>query len=395
VTVSFEEPIIHLDMDAFFVEVERLTRRELLGRPVAVGGTGPRSVVASASYEARRAGVHSAMPMAQARRLCPTLVIVPPDHGRYGEYSRRVFRVLESFTPMVEAVSVDEAFLDVSGLRLHFSNPVEVAEAIRGEIRSAVDLPASAGVGPNKLIAKLASREAKPDGVAAVRAGDVEAFLRSLPVRRLWGVGEATHASLERLGVRTIGDLADVPRNVLARTVGASLGAQLFDLARGIDDRTVAPAGGAKSHSVEQTYPTDISDPATLETELLRHSEELSFRLRRAGQAGRTVMIKVRFSDFATVARSRTLDSPTDVARDIFASARRLLAQVPTAGRRVRLLGVGVSSLTDHGAPRQLSVDRSPAWDEVSDAVGRIRDRFGVEAVGPARLARGPEDKVD
>ncbi len=228
---EFTEPILHVDMDAFFVEVERLDDPRLVGRPVVVGGAGARGVVAAASYEARAYGVHSAMPMVEARRRCPQAVVVPPDHRKYGAMSRRVFEIFRSFTPQVEGLSVDEAFLDVGGLRLHYKSPVDVAGAIRARIRSDLHLPASVGIASNKFLAKLASEEAKPDGVFHVKAGHELEFLHPLPVRRLWGVGEATYAALEALGVATVGDLAAVPEHVVAQRVGGAVGHHLLELA--------------------------------------------------------------------------------------------------------------------------------------------------------------------
>lgn len=384
--MEFAEPIAHVDMDAFFVEVERLRRPGLRGVAVVVGGIGDRGVVASASYEARRRGVRSAMPTARARLACPHAVFLPPDHAAYREASRAVFSVLRSFTPLVEPLSVDEAFLDISGLRLHFESPAAVGEAIRSRLRSETGLPASVGVATSKLIAKIAGERAKPDGLLVVPAGSETEFLHPLPVRALWGVGEVTHARLEELGVATVGDLAALPRATLERRLGMAGGAMLWDLARARDDRRVEPAESAKSISVEHTYATDLRTRAELETELLRHAGRLAARLRDAGVAARTVTLKVRFSDFSTVTRSETFESPIDTTHDLYGWARRLLARVATSGRAIRLIGLGAAGLEAGGAPRQLELARRP-WDDVEGAVDRIRGRFGDGAVGPARLA--------
>ena len=389
----FPEPIIHLDMDAFFVEVERLRKPELRGRSVVVGGAGPRGVVASASYEARTFGVRSAMPVGRARRLCPQLVIVPPDQSEYRRKSSTVFEILRRFTPHVEGLSIDEAFLDVRGMRHHFENAQSVAQGIRSTIRDEVGLPSSAGIASNKLLAKLASQEAKPDGVHLVPAGGIEEFLHPLPVRRLWGVGEATYAQLERLGVETIGDLAGIPRDTLERRIGATLGRHLHQLARGIDERPVVGGGGeTKSISVEVTYDTDIEGTDRLSAELLGQSDQVADRLRAAGLAGRTVTLKVRFSDFTTITRSRTLESATNVGRDIYRTACHLLERSEVGERPVRLIGVGLSMLSTAGTPNQLATDRPAVWDDLADAVTEVRDRFGSGAVKPARLAHPDED---
>ena len=330
------------------------------------------------------------MPMSQARRRCPDLVIVAPDHGTYGAVSAQVFAIFRAFTPQVEGLSVDEAFLDVSGLRLLYPSPVEVAEEIRQEIRRQLGLPASVGIAQTKFVAKLASAHAKPDGILHVAAGSETDFLHRLPVTELWGVGVATQASLAQLGVETIGDLAAIPAPTLQRRVGAAVGAHLAALSRGQDPRRVEPDGQAKSLSVEHTYPLDISGREVLESELLRHSDRLATRLRRAGVSGRTVNVKVRFGDFSTVTRSTTLASATDVGRDIYQAARRMLDALDVGDRGVRLLGVGVSGLDGESGGRQLAVDRPAKWDDLADAVDAVRRRFGTDAVEPARLRHRP-----
>lgn len=388
-TGEISEPILHVDMDAFFVEVERLRQPDLRGVPVVVGGLGNRGVVAAASYEARRFGVHSAMPIVHARRLCPRARFVPPDHGAYSEMSRRVFTVLESITPLVEGLSVDEAFLDVSGLRRHHPDGRSVAMEIRRTMRAELGLPASVGVATSKLISKLASEEAKPDGLMVVPAGSEQDFLHPLPVRRLWGVGEATYAALEALGVETVGDLAAVPRDTLARRLGPTIGAHLAGLAAARDDRPVTPGGDAASISVEVTYEEDLTDPDAVERELLRHCDRLALRLHRGGWSGRVVVLKVRFADFTTLTRSHTLPEPIDATSELWEAVRGLLARVPLAGRAVRLLGVGAQGLVAAGAPRQVSLtgERRVA---VADAAERVRARFGDGSVRPARLVDPP-----
>ena len=390
VTDRFAEPILHVDMDAFFVEVERLRRPELRGRPVLVGGLGPRAVVAAASYEARAFGVGSAMPMTEARRRCPPAVLVAPDHRQYGAASREVFEVLASFTPLVERLSVDEAFLDVGGLRLHFDGPAEIGEAIRLRLRRQVGLPASVGGAVNKFIAKLASEEAKPDGVLIVEAGTEESFLSPLSVRRLWGVGEATFAGLETLGVHTVGELAATPETTLRSRLGASLGRHLSALAAGRDERVVEPGGEAKSISVEQTYSEDLHDDTAIEDAVFKHCDSLATRLASAGLVGRTISLKIRFGDFTTITRSRTVDAGVGFTSNLWAVASELLHSLDRAGRGVRLLGVGASELVLASAPRQLAIGDG-GTSAAAEAAEGVRRRFGNGSVIPARLAPDPQ----
>ncbi|MCJ7726920.1 MAG: DNA polymerase IV, partial [Acidimicrobiia bacterium] len=385
----FAERIAHLDMDAFFVEVERLGDPSLRGVPVAVGGAGNRGVVASASYEARRMGVHSAMPMAHARRRCPALRVVAPDQRAYGEASKRVFAILRSFTPAVEPLSVDEAFLDIGGLRLHYDAPAAVADAMRAAIREETRLPSSVGIATVKLLAKLASQDAKPDGVLVVPAGGELEYLHPKPVRALWGVGEATYARLEQLGIRTVGDLASVPEETLVRRLGPSLGAHLSALSNARDPREVEPGGGAKSISVEQTFETDLEGRASIETELLRIADRLALRLHRARLVAATVTLKVRFEDFSTITRSHTQPTPLDTAHDLYSAALALLDRAAIGDRPVRLLGLGGDGLEDATAPRQLDLAGSD-WGDLEGAVEAVRLRFGDDAVAPARLVEAP-----
>ena len=388
----WSEPILHVDMDSFFVEIERLEDPRLVGKPVAVGGTGPRGVIASASYEARRFGVHSAQPTAVALRMCPQLVLVPPTHGRYGEVSVEVFALFRSVTPLVEGLSLDEAFLDVSGLRFHHESPATVGELLRSRIRSELGLPASVGVAANKFLAKLASEAAKPDGLLHVHVESQLQFLHQLPAESLWGVGPATLAGLKRLGVETVGDIAELPVSTLSRSLGPTVGPHLHDLANGIDKRRVEPDGEAKSVSVEQTYDVDLTGREVIESALLAHAHRLSGRLRRSGLAARTVNLKIRYEDFTTYTRSHTLDGGLQGARELFRVGKDLLRQVDST-RPVRLLGLGGSSLEEADLPRQLDIKASRRWDQVEDAVANVRDRYGDDAVKPARLVGKPDDQ--
>lgn len=399
--MGFAEPIIHIDMDAFFVECERLADPALRGRPVVVGGGGNRGVVAASSYEARAFGVTSAMPMVKARRLCPHAIVVPSDHGKYSEISRRVFEILREEAPLVEGLSIDEAFLDVSGLTLLHNDVIEIANNLRSRIRLEIGIPSSCGIAANKFLAKLASARAKPDGVFVIPVDRQLELLHAFDVRAMWGVGEATYAELERLGVQTIGDLASLGEKTLRRSFGAAAGESLYRLSMGIDVRVVETSGVAKSISNEQTYEFDLSGDDVIHAEVVSHADRLSTRLREAQMEARTVTLKVRFDTFETISRSVTLASPTSVSFDLVRAALELLDRADIGSRRVRLLGVGGSGLVANAdATHQLATDRPASWDDLADAVGSIRDRFGHEAVVPAvshssRIQQRPIDTDD
>lgn len=382
------EPILHVDMDAFYASVEARDDPELAGRPLAVGGGGPRGVVVSASYEARAFGVRSAMPSVRARRLCPDLVFVPPDFARYRAESERVMGILLSFTPLVEQVSLDEAFLDVSGAGRLFGSPEEVARRIRDRVRRERRLVCSAGVAPNKFLAKLASARAKPDGVVVVRAGEVRAFLDPLPVGDLWGVGERTAEALHRLGARTVADLLALPEGVLGRALGPGPAAHLRALSRGIDDRPVVPHSPAKQVSAEETYDRDLDASPDVRKELLRLAERVAGRLRSSGVAARTVAIKVRFANFRTLTRARTLHEPTDVAAQLYATACDLYDALRPERPRIRLLGLAASGLVAGIPPEQLRLGERPdRWRTADRVLDRLRTRFGGDAVERGTLA--------
>lgn len=380
------EPILHVDMDAFYASVEVRRNPSLQGRPVLVGGRGGRGVVASASYEARRYGVTSAMPMARARRLCPDAVVLPPDFAAYQEASAALREILESITPLVEPLALDEAFLDVGGALRLFGPPPVIGACLRGRIRAELGLLASVGVAPNKFLAKLCSGKAKPDGLLHLRAVEARAFLDPLPARDLWGVGERTAQRLERFGLRTVADVARVGEPTLARIVGRATATQLSALARGEDPRPVTPHEPAKQMSAEETFERDVDDPAVLRRELLRLSETLARRLRRAGVAGRTVTLKLRYANFQTITRSRTLAMPTDHATQIHREVAALLDALRLERVRVRLVGVGVTNLVSPEAPRQLGLFAADEGEEARWAMleraadGALR-RFGEQAV--------------
>lgn len=390
--VIASEPILHVDMDAFYASVETIKDPSLKGRPVVVGGQGGRGVVTSASYEARAFGVRSAMPTITARRLCPQAVFVSNDFATYQDYSTRIREVFVTFTPLVEPLSLDEAFLDVAGSIRLFGPPLEIARRVKAAVKE-LGLDCTVGVAPNKFLAKLASTRAKPDGLLVVAADTMVAFLNPLPVTALWGVGRQTGEILRRLGLKTVGDLASLSRPTLQRAVGDALGAHLFDLARGIDERPVVPEGGVKSVGSEETFSHDLDSMDDILREILRLSDRSASRLRAKGLSGRTVTLKVRFSNFKTITRSRTLSSEADTAAEIYEVARALYLQLDPDRPRIRLLGVAVTGLAAGPARRQLLLDqREPFHAQASRAVDDIRARFGDEAVGPAALLqeRGP-----
>jgi DNA polymerase IV len=385
------EPILHVDMDVFYASVEILKDPSLEGRPVVVGGSGARGVVMSASYEARRFGVSSAMPSVRARRLCPDVVFVPPDFRSYQAYSTRLREVLLSFTPLVEPLSLDEAFLDVSGATRLFGAPAEIAGAVRARVREELSLSCSVGVAPNKFLAKMASAAAKPDGVVVVAADGVFGFLHPLPVGALWGVGERTHGVLERLGVRTVGELAAVPVRVLERTLGEANARHLATLASGRDERTVVPYEAPKQVGHEETFERDIDAEDDVMRELLRLAFRVAARLRTEGYRARTVTLKVRLASFATLHRARTVPDPTDVGADLYRVVADLYRAIPGTRRRVRLLGVAASGLAPAGAD-QLALVRAGRWGDAERAMDRIERRFGQGATLPATLLR-PEGR--
>ena len=391
-----ELTILHVDLDAFYAAVEVLENPELAGRAVIVGGTGNRGVVAAASYEARAYGVHSAMPSARARRLCPHAVFLPGRFDVYADYSRRFHDVLTSLTPVVEGIALDEAFLDVSSVRRLAGPAPEIALRLRRRVHDELGLWASVGVGTTKLVAKLACEAAKPaaslagpvpgEGVKVVTAAEEIGFLHAHPVGALWGVGPATRRRLERFGVRSVGDLAALPQQTLVDTLGPAWGRSLHDLAHNRDHRAVQPDRAPKSIGHEETYARDHHEHEPLRREVVRLADAVGSRLRRQGLGGRTVTLKVRFADFRTITRSRTEPEALETGADLAAAGSALLAAVDVSPG-VRLLGLSVSNLVA-ATGRQLSLDQASAGGsgDVAAAVDRVRARFGEAAVGPASL---------
>jgi DNA polymerase-4 len=398
--------ILHVDMDAFFAAVEVRDDPSLQGRPVVVGGAGERGVVAAASYEARAYGVRSAMPSTRARRLCPDAVFLPGRFWRYQEVSAAVFEIFRDTTPLVEGISLDEAFLDVTGATRLLGDGATIAAQIRRRVHDEQELTCSVGVAPRKLTAKLASEAAKPRasltgaiagrGVVEVGVDEELRFLHAHPVEALWGVGPATRARLDRLGVRTVGDLAATAEEAVVAALGRAQGQHLWALAWARDERPVVPDVKPKSIGHEETFVHDHHSLVTLDPELVRLGDAVASRLRAAGVRGRTVQVKVKFADFRLVSRSETVAVGLDQAPALLEVARRLLGSIdPTPG--VRLLGISVSHLAE-GTSRQLTLDEAtgPGWTGATEAIDEIRSRFGDRAIIAGSLAgRGPKRRGD
>ncbi len=387
------EPILHVDLDAFYAGVEVLKDPTLRGKPVVVGGTASRGVVSSASYEARRFGVHSAMPTVRARRLCPEAVFLPPDFEAYRLHSNRFREILLSHTPLVEPISLDEAFLDVAGATRLFGEPVRIATKIRADVEREVGVTCSAGVASTKFVAKLASDHCKPDGQLHVPVEQTQTFLEPLPVGRLWGVGDKTADLLGRLAIRTVGDLAQTPPAVLERLLGESSARHLVELAHGLDDREVIPYEAPKSIGHEETFERDLDDTDEILRELLHLSGRVATRLREDGYRARTVTLKVRLANFTTLTRARTLPDATDIGADLYRVVGELYRALPGGGRRVRLLGVQGSGLQQAGA-EQLALVRGERWGDVERTLDRIEDRFGKGAATQATLLDRRHERV-
>jgi DNA polymerase-4 len=379
--------ILHVDMDAFYASVEERDRPALQGQPVIVGGTPEgRGVVAAANYEARKFGIHSAMPAARAKRLCPHAVFLPSRLDHYAEVSRQIRDVFHRFTPLVEPLSLDEAFLDATGSESLFGSSVEIGQQIKQAITEEVQLVASVGVAPNKFLAKLASDLEKPNGFVVVDADRIQPFLDPLPVGRLWGVGRVTGQVFERLGVRTIRDLRQFPLEALRQRFGEH-GQHLWELARGIDERRVIPDREAKSVSHETTFTEDIDDLEVLRAWVLELTEQVTRRLRRHQLLGRRVQLKVRFSDFQTITRSMTLPRPTNVTQEIWRATDEMLSnRLPTKHLAIRLLGVGVSDFDNPDQTQRSLFDDEDRVAQVNldQAADEICEKFGSILIGRA-----------
>nr|WP_311764296.1 DNA polymerase IV [Arthrobacter ipis] len=379
--------IMHVDMDAFFVSVELRARPDLRGQPVIVGFPAERSVVLSASYEARRFGVKSAMPMAVAHRLCPQAVIIEPRHKLYYEVSGQLMGIFESITELVEPLSVDEAFLDVGGAIRRLGPPSDIGQLIRRRVASELGITASVGIAASKFVAKIASTRCKPDGLLLIRPEQTVPYLHSLPVNALWGVGGKTAEVLARMGIRTVADVAATPVSSLKKVLGAT-GEHVHRLSWGIDSRTVTPVRVEKSIGAEETFALDTADNALLHRELLRLSHRTAERLRASGLVARTVALKLRYADFSTVTRSRTVHTPLDSAQLIYAVAIQLLESLGSRPLMVRLVGVRAEQLEAAAQTSlQLSLDRrDDNWRAAEQALDKVAEKFGSKSVLPARL---------
>lgn len=379
--------IMHVDMDAFYVSVELRTRPELRGRPVIVGFPAERSVVLSASYEARAFGVKSAMPMAVASRMCPQAVIIEPRHKLYYEVSAQLMAIFGSVTELVEPLSVDEAFLDVTGAIRRLGAPRGIGEMIRRRVASELGITASVGIAESKFVAKIASTRCKPDGLLLIGPDETVPYLHSLPVGALWGVGAKTADVLAKMGIRTVADVAATPVSTLKRMLGAT-GEHVHQLSWGIDHRAVTPIRLEKSIGAEETFAVDTGDDALLHRELLRLSHRTASRLRSSGMVARTIALKLRFADFSTITRSRTVHTPVDSAQLIYAVALQLLESVGDRTMTVRLVGVRAEQLEEAARTSlQLSIDRRDEnWRAAEQVLDEVARKFGSKSVLPARL---------
>ncbi|MYW01341.1 DNA polymerase IV [Streptomyces sp. SID3343] len=390
------QAIMHVDMDAFYASVEIRRNPELRGRPLVVAGLGPRGVVLSATYDVRALGVHAGQATSRARRLAPHAIFLGPRYDDYTRVSGGVMEILRSITPRVEPLSLDEAFLDLAGATRRLGPPTAIGERIRARVHREQGVTCSVGIADNKFTAKLAGALAKPDGLRVVRPEEVVGFLHPLPVDRLWGVGERTNGVLTGLGLRTIGDVAHTSVDTLGRALGQAAGRNLHELAWGRDPRPVIPWEPERSIGAEETFPTDVDDPDVIRRTLLDLAHRTGTRLRRAKAAGRTVTVKIRFADFTTLTRSKTLREATDVGHEIYGVACVLHGSLGLERARLRLVGIRVEGLVSGAYPRQLALgERALGHREAERAADAVRRRFGNSALVAATLLgrdapRGP-----
>ncbi len=390
---SSSAPILHVDLDAFFASVELLDRPDIAHLPVVVAGSSMRSVVTAANYPARKFGVRSAIPLSQAMRLCPQAIVLPPHFEKYKYYSEKVMSIFDDVTPLVERLGIDEAFLDVSGAYGVFGPPAVVAELIRTRVFDETGLHCSVGAAATKFVAKLASGRAKPDGLLVIPGADTLAFLHPLPIGALWGVGASTEEALVKRGFHTVGDITRAPVATVRRAVGAASGQKLHELANGIDPRPVTTHSVEKSVGHENTFEVDTDDVEFLKRELLRQSTAVAQRLRSAGWVGRTVVLKLRYSDFTTITRSRTIAEPTDLGRRIYEEVCEIFDAVEL--RPVRLIGVRAEQLSQ-GAGAQLGLwNADEGWREAEDTMDAVAARFGRGTLAPAALLKASRPRGD
>lgn len=380
-----ESTILHVDMDAFFASVTERDHPELKGKAVVIGA-GVRGVVTSANYEARKFGIKAAMPVGRAQRLAPHAIFIPPDHKRYSEVSEHIMEIFHSFTPLVEPISLDEAFLDVTKARRLLGDGRAIATAIREKVEAQEGITCSVGIASSKFIAKLASQRCKPNGILEIPTDRVLTFLHPLPVSALWGVGPKTNEALERLGLHTVGDIAQTPQQTLIRALGQAAGESLYELAWGRDDRDVIPEEPDKSISAAETFDRDIDDPEIVAREILRMCERASSRMRERSLFAKTITLKVRFADFTTVNRSKTLPLPIDTTHEIYEVAKALYEALSIERARIRLVGVSLENLHTDTHEQLVLGARESSWRELQGGIDAAKARFGRDSVRPGRL---------
>ena len=380
--------ILHVDMDAFYASVAELDNPQYKGKALVVGA-GVRGVVLSANYEARKFGIRAAMPVGRAKRMAPHAIFIAPEHHRYAEISERVMTIFNSFTPLVEPISLDEAFLDVTGSQKLFGDGREIAAKIRTQVEQEEGITCSVGIAQSKFIAKLASQHCKPNGMLEIKSDRILEFLHPLPVRALWGVGPKTAESLDRLGLHTVADIANTPRSTLVRALGDATGESLYELAWGRDYRNVIPDEPEKSIGNEETFARDIDSPEEILAEFLRMAEKATARLRERGLFAKTVTMKIKFADFTTLSRAKTLPIGIDGTHETYEIVKKLYLALNNEGARIRLVGVSLSNLLDE-APVQLELGaRERGWRDADTAIDKAKARFGGGSVRPGRLITG------
>jgi DNA polymerase-4 len=380
--------ILHVDMDAFYASVAELDNPQYKGKALVVGA-GVRGVVLSANYEARKFGIRAAMPVGRAKRMAPHAIFIAPEHHRYAEISERVMAIFNSFTPLVEPISLDEAFLDVTGAQKLFGDGREIAAKIRAQVEQEEGITCSVGIAQSKFIAKLASQHCKPNGMLEIKSDRILEFLHPLPVRALWGVGPKTAESLDRLGLHTVADIANTPRSTLIRALGDATGESLYELAWGRDYRNVIPDEPEKSIGNEETFARDIDSPEEILAQFLRMAEKATARLRERGLFAKTVTMKIKFADFTTLSRAKTLPIGIDGTHETYEIVKKLYLALNNEGARIRLVGVSLSNLLDE-APVQLEIGaRERGWRDADTAIDKAKARFGRGSVRPGRLITG------
>jgi DNA polymerase-4 len=384
--------ILHVDMDAFYASVAELDNPQYKGKALVVGA-GVRGVVLSANYEARKFGIRAAMPVGRAKRMAPHAIFIAPEHHRYAEISERVMTIFNSFTPLVEPISLDEAFLDVTGSQKLFGDGREIATKIRNQVEQEEGITCSVGIAQSKFIAKLASQHCKPNGMLEIKSDRILEFLHPLPVRALWGVGPKTAESLDRLGLHTVADIANTPRSTLIRALGDATGESLYELAWGRDYRDMIPDEPEKSIGNEETFSRDIDNPEEILAELLRMSEKATARLRERGLFAKTITMKIKFADFTTLSRAKTLPIGIDSTQETYEIVKKLYLALRNEGARIRLVGVSLSNLLEE-APVQLELGaRDRGWRDADTAIDKAKARFGRGSVRPGRLISGNSEE--